>query len=143
MRIGFDTTPLAVPKSGVGVYTENLLNHLYQQSNGHDTITELTHRQPAGRRVNKTLWMQTLLPLQLSRAPLDVCHFTNNVAPLWAPCPVVLTIHDMTLWLYPEHHYRKRLLSMRPFIPLAARNARAIIAVSQCVKEDIVRILGV
>jgi len=49
----------------------------------------------------------------------------------------------MTLWLYPEHHYRKRLLAMRPFIPVAARRAQAIIAVSQSVKTDIVRILGV
>jgi glycosyltransferase involved in cell wall biosynthesis len=53
----------------------------------------------------------------------------------------VLTIHDMTLWLYPEHHYRKRLLTMRPIIPVAARRAQAIIAVSQSVKADIVRIL--
>ncbi len=143
MRIGFDTTALVAPKSGVGVYTENLLNHLYQQASEHDTITELTHRHSSGRRINKTLWMQTLLPVRLLREPVDVCHFTNNVAPLWTPSPTVLTIHDMTLWLYPEHHYRKRLLSMRPFIPVAARRAKAIIAVSQCVKDDIVRILGI
>jgi glycosyltransferase involved in cell wall biosynthesis len=141
MRIGFDTTALAVPKSGVGVYTENLLTHLYQQLDEGDSITEL--HKPTGGGINKTLWMQSLLPLRLLRQRMDVCHFTNNVGPVWTPCPTVLTIHDMTLWLYPEHHYRKRLVSMRPFIPIAARRAKAIIAVSQSVKEDIVRILHV
>ena len=143
MRIGFDISPLAVPKSGVGVYTENLLTHLHQQADGQDEIVELTHCGASGRRVNKTLWMQTVLPWTLVRQPVDICHFTNNVAPLWTPCPTVLTIHDMTLWLYPEYHYRKRLMTMRPFIPIAARRAQAIIAVSQSVKADIVRILGI
>ena len=142
MRIGFDITALAAVKTGVGVYTENLLKHMVQQTTD-DTVIELTHCPPYRRRLNKTLWMQTVLPYELVRNPVDICHFTNNVAPLWTPCPTVLTIHDMTLWLYPEHHYRKRLLSMRPFIPLAARHAQAIIAVSQSVKADIVRILGV
>ncbi|HVO68614.1 MAG TPA: glycosyltransferase family 1 protein [Aggregatilineaceae bacterium] len=143
MRIGFDTTALAVSKSGVGVYTENLLSHLPQVCSPEDRIVPLTHHRVPHRRVNKTLWMQALLPYSLRHDPVDVCHFTNNVAPLWTPCPTVLTIHDMTLWLYPQHHYRKRLLAMRPFIPIAARRARAIIAVSESAKNDIVRILGV
>jgi glycosyltransferase involved in cell wall biosynthesis len=143
MRIGFDTTALAVSKSGVGVYTENLLSHLSQVCNGNDSIIELTHRSPCRRPINKTLWMQTILPYRLLHDSVDVCHFTNSVAPLCTGCPTVLTIHDMTLWLYPGYHYRKRLLSMRPLIPIAARHARAIIAVSESVRADIVRILGV
>ena len=87
--------------------------------------------------------MQTVLPYKLLHDSVDVCHFTNSVAPLCTGCPTVLTIHDMTLWLYPGYHYRKRLLTMRPLIPVAARRARAIIAVSESVKADIVRILGV
>jgi glycosyltransferase involved in cell wall biosynthesis len=94
-------------------------------------------------RLNKTLWMQAALPWQMARLRLDVCHFTNSVAPLWAPCPTVITIHDMTLWLYPQYHYRARLLAMRPIVPLAAKRAHTIIAVSHSTKRDIIRILGV
>jgi glycosyltransferase involved in cell wall biosynthesis len=54
-----------------------------------------------------------------------------------------MTIHDMTLWLLPELHYYKRLVSMRPFIPWAARRAAAIIAVSHSAKADIVNILKI
>jgi glycosyltransferase involved in cell wall biosynthesis len=87
--------------------------------------------------------MQCFLPLQLSRLDVSVGHFTNSVAPLLSPCPTVITIHDMTLWLLPKYHNGLRLLSMRPFIPVAARQAAAIVAVSRATKEDVVRILRV
>jgi glycosyltransferase involved in cell wall biosynthesis len=158
MRIGFDVTPLCVPQSGVGTYTANVLSQL--QSLGEELIP-LYHRPPVHglpfdtsigfdamqpmnyKRFNKTVWMQCILPLQLSRLNVGGSHFTNSVAPLFSPCPTVVTIHDMTLWMFPKYHYGMRLLSMRPFIPLAARRAGAIIAVSQSTKEDVVRILRV
>jgi len=145
-RIGFDTTPLCGTHSGVGTYTANLLQHLTAES--HDEMVPLSHRPLDGSRasarhltLNKTIWMQAVLPWQIKRLNIDLCHFTNSVAPLLLPCPTVVTIHDMTLWLFPEHHNLRRLASMRPLIPWAARTARAIIAVSQSTKVDIVRVL--
>ena len=166
MRIGFDVTPLCAPRSGVGTYTLNLLDHLRRlaeddivplahrrrlwepPSTLHSPFSNLTLHPPFSNlqspvSMNKTLWMQTVLPWLLTRLRTDVCHFTNGVASLWTPCPSVVTIHDMTLWLFPQHHYRRRLLAMRPLMPLAARRATAIIAVSHSTKRDIVRILGV
>lgn len=159
MRIGFDVTPLCTPMTGVGTYTINLLEHLERLS--HDEIVRLAHcrwlvngpgdnegpamahyRAP-GPALNKTVRMQVVLPWQLRNLRIDVCHFTNGVASFWTPCPSVITIHDMTLWLFPQYHYTRRLLAVRPFVPLAARRAAAIIAVSQATKDDIVRILGV
>lgn len=142
MQLGLDITALATPLSGVGVYTANLWAQLGR--NPADAIIPLTHQQPgSGQRrwMNKTVWMQAILPWQLRRLPLDACHFTNNVAPVWGPCPTILTIHDMTLWLFPHYHYRKRLLAMRPILPLAARRAAAVITVSQSARADIIRLL--
>jgi glycosyltransferase involved in cell wall biosynthesis len=98
---------------------------------------------PNSSGLNKTIWMQTVLPRQLARLGADVCHFTNSVAPLAAACPMVVTIHDMTVWLLPRYHPRTRLLTMRAIVPWAARRARAIVADSHNSKRDIVRILGV
>ena len=117
MRIGFDVTPILAPMTGVAIYASNLLRHLSQIPGVE--VVPLTNRPPHGApRANKTLWMQTLLPWQLLNEHLDTCHFTNYVASLWTPCPTVVTVHDMTLWLYPEYHYPRRLLAMRPIIPL-------------------------
>jgi glycosyltransferase involved in cell wall biosynthesis len=151
MRIGLDVTPLCVPQSGVGTYTTSLLDHLARYPD--DEIVPLTHRpwylnatpQAGGPRLalNKTAWMQLVLPGELRRKRIDVCHFTNYVAPLRMPCPSVVTIHDMTLWLYPEYHGRKRLLAMRSLIPLVARRASAIVTISESAKRDIIEILRV
>lgn len=151
MRIGFDITPLTVPRSGVGTYTACLLAHLKQEGNAIVTLSHFpedyrwseggVYRSP--KTFNKTLWMQLLLRQQIKRLRLDVCHFTNSVAPLWSPRPTVLTIHDMTLWLYPDYHPWRRRATMRPIVPMAARQAAAVITVSHSAKEDIMRILGV
>ncbi|HEY1291731.1 MAG TPA: glycosyltransferase family 1 protein [Chloroflexota bacterium] len=147
MRIAFDVSALSAPHSGVATYTRNLAHHLSSQQ--HDQVLPMTHSsllRGLGQRalpINKTLWMQALLPLQLSRVAADVCHFTNSVASWWTPCPSIVTIHDMTLWMFPRYHPRRRLLAMRPFIPSGARRAQAIIAVSAATKRDVVRTLRV
>lgn len=149
MRIGFDATPITDYQSGVGAYTSNLLAHLCQQIGPEDEIVAMSHRpstlsrQRPARAINKTLWMQGILPGQLRQQQIDLCHFTNSVATLFSPCPMIVTIHDMTLWLAPQHHYLRRLLAMRPLIPWVVRRAAAIIAVSQTTKADLVRILKI
>ena len=143
MRIGFDATPLSAPYSGVGTYAANLLHALQMKSQ--EEIVTLAPLSTNGNRhrpvSNKTLWMQLTLPRDISYLDLDICHFTNFVAPLLCPCPTVITIHDMTLWMFPELHPTRRLAAMRPIIPLAAQHASAIIAVSKSAKADIVSIL--
>jgi glycosyltransferase involved in cell wall biosynthesis len=137
MRIVYDVSALSASHSGVATYTSNLLHHLRYSSR--DEVVPIAHSP----QVNKTLWMQLWLPLQLSRLAPSVCHFTNSVASWWTPCPSVVTIHDTTLWRFPRYHPRRRLLAMRPLIPQGARHARAIIAVSATTKRDLVRTLHV
>jgi glycosyltransferase involved in cell wall biosynthesis len=92
--------------------------------------------------MNKTAWMQLILPWHLARQGVGVAHFTNSVAPAWTPCPTVVTLHDLTLWLHPEFHYWRRVLSMRPLIGPAVRRAQAVIAVSHSTAQDAMRLLG-
>ena len=73
---------------------------------------------------------------------VDVVHFTNGMVPLASPVPTVVTIHDMSLTLYPRYHPPRRVLLNRPLVDLAARRADAIITVSQSAKRDIVRLYG-
>ena len=151
MRIGFDVSSLCSSRTGVGTYAFNLLEQLNHE-NG-DQILPLAHcRLVSGKldaydrqtpRLNKTLWMQALLPWEMVRLRLDVCHFTNSVGPSWTPCPSIVTIHDATPWLIPECYDRGRLLTMRAIVPIAARRAAAIIAGSYSAKRDITRALGV
>lgn len=135
--------------SGVGTYVSSLFGAL--QATSDETLVPLAHCgvrsipmiTGRGRKLNKTVWMQAVLPFLLGRLDMDVCHFTNSVAPAWMPSPSIITIHDMTLWLYPQYHTKRRLAAMRPIIPLAARRASAVIAVSENTKRDIQDILHI
>lgn len=155
MRIAFDGTTLRPGRTGVGYYTEHLLRHVAQQSpddeivvisNGAlDTTRPLPPRiQSAlsGSRLPRMLWMQTVVPRLLHRVQADVVHFTNGMVPIVSRVPTVVTIHDMSLTLYPRCHPPRRVLLNRPLVGLAARRADAIITVSESAKHDIVRIYG-
>lgn len=159
MRIGIEATALHGARSGVATYTLNLLEHLWQcpprsqhewllfsnrplMLNGHHPDDQ-THIVSSHRFRYQSLWRQALLPLALQAYRPAVCHFTNLMAPLWAPCPMVVTIHDLTLRLMPNYHPVRRRTAMGPLLGPSARRAARVIAVSETSKRDIVRLLGV
>ena len=156
MKIGIDATPLSVPRAGVGTYTANLIGAL--RATGEDEVVPLLQRPvhpsfaesrvgdgqgypcpPTGpwSRLNRTVWMQTKLRRVIRDGGFDLCHFTNGVAPLGCRCPYVVTVHDAGLWLHPEYHYLRRLVSLGPLVPHVLRRARAVVTVSATVKEEL------
>src|SRR5207249_8420762 len=94
-------------------------------------------------QVPRLVWMQTLAVSGLREVDADVVHFTNGMVPLMSPVPTVVTIHDMSLRLYPRYHPPRRVLLNRPLVDLAARRADAIITVSETAKRDIVRLYSI
>jgi glycosyltransferase involved in cell wall biosynthesis len=155
MRIAFDGTTLRPGRTGVGYYTEHLLRHLAAQAQDDELVVvsnrpvDTTRPLPSRVRIAATswrvprmVWMQTLAPRLLRRERADIVHFTNGMVPLVSPVPTVVTIHDMSLTLYPRYHPPRRVLLNRPLVDIAARRADAIITVSQSAKRDIVRLYG-
>jgi glycosyltransferase involved in cell wall biosynthesis len=91
----------------------------------------------------RAVWMQAILPGTLRRVKPDLCHFTNYLAPLQTPCPYVVTMYDMSVFLTPRMHNIKKQVLDRTLIPTVARNAGAILTISQSARKDILRCLGV
>ncbi|MEQ1909408.1 MAG: glycosyltransferase family 1 protein [Vicinamibacterales bacterium] len=156
MHIAFDGTTLRPGRTGVGYYTEHLLRATAAQCGG-DEITVISNRPietasplPAHvrhlvtfRRLPRFLWLQTQAPRLVRRIHADIVHFTNGMLPAASSVPTVVTIHDMSLTLFPRFHPTRRVLLNRPFVNLAARRADAIITVSETAKRDIVRLYGI
>ena len=155
MHIAFDGTTLRPGRTGVGYYTEHLLRHLAAEVDDQVTVVSnqpIETTRPLDRTVRtvvngswapRLVWMQTHAPRVLRRIRADVVHFTNGMVPIAMPVPTVVTIHDMSLTLYPSFHPLRRVLLNRPLMNLAARRADAIITVSDAARRDIVRLYGV
>jgi len=150
MRIAFDGTTLRPRRTGVGYYTEHLLHHLARQV---DELTVLSN-QPVDtdrplpphvrvvtspRHVPRMVWIQLQATAALRAMGAEVAHFTNGMVPLASSVPTVVTIHDVSLRLYPRYHPPRRVLLNGPLVGLAARRANAIITVSESARDDIVR----
>jgi glycosyltransferase involved in cell wall biosynthesis len=156
MRIAFDGTTLRPGRTGVGYYTEHLLQHLALETGGNEVIVvsnraiETSAPLPPEVQVARNYvfplrlpWMQFVAPRMLDELDADVAHFTNSMVPLASPIPTVVTIHDMSLTLYPQYHPVRRVLLNRPLVNLAARRVDAIITVSHSARRDILRLYNV
>jgi glycosyltransferase involved in cell wall biosynthesis len=62
----------------------------------------VSHTVVPRSRLLRILWEQTVLPVLLRRSRAPLVHAPAYVAPLAAPCPVVLTIHDLHIMTHPQ-----------------------------------------
>jgi glycosyltransferase involved in cell wall biosynthesis len=155
MRIAFDGTTLRPGRTGVGYYTEHLLHHLLEIADEDEVVivsngpVDTNYLLPSRARVVSAgwgapgmVWMQTVAPRLLRQLQPDVVHFTNGMMPLVPSVPTVVTIHDMSLTLFPRYHPLRRVILNRPLVNLAAKRADAVITVSDSAKRDIVGLYG-
>lgn len=148
-------------RAGVSNYVEALLRHL-AEIDSHNRYTIYTTRNldqralglPANFTVRPSLlptinprvripWEQLIAPILLRLSGVDVYHGVLNVIPLVCPVPGVVTIHDLSAFLFPHTFRRINRTYTRWAIRVAARRAARILAVSAFTKQEIVRWLGV
>ena len=86
---------------------------------------------------------QLLLSSLLRRNRIELLHSLGSTAPARPRLPSVLTLHDVIYARYPEAHTRLMALGMRVLVPLSARSAERIIAVSHAAAAEITRVLDV
>jgi glycosyltransferase involved in cell wall biosynthesis len=154
MKIGVDGIPLGGIKTGVGHYTFELAQQLARAEPDDElqVVSHIPFHPPAIENVSAQLrnlkfisepvnvltkhWWTIGLPLYLRRNSLDLFHGTNYDVPVWGGIPTVLTIHDLSLFLYPETHEQRRVRRARRRLPLMARLATAIIVPTRSVKNE-------
>jgi glycosyltransferase involved in cell wall biosynthesis len=82
------------------------------------------------------LWTPWAWPWFLRRERIQVAHAQYLVPPV-APCPTVVTIHDVSFLRHPEWFPRRAVRVMRRLIPLSARRATRIITGSAHAADEI------
>lgn len=155
MHIGLDGLPLTTPKTGVGHYTFELAHALakLEEESRFDLLYPSTYPNlsfpdspavpinlklervqvgPMGRH-----WWSAGLPRYIRQKGLDLFHGTNYDVPFWRGCATVLTVHDLSLRLYPQTHTDRSVKRARRRLPLMLRSADAIITPTESVKREL------
>jgi len=82
------------------------------------------------------------LSTELRRNPVDVLH-VQFTAPPFAPCPVVVSIHDLSFEHLPETFNRRSRTQLRLTVRHSARKASQLVALSEHARGDIISTYGV
>lgn len=88
-------------------------------------------------------WNEQLrLPLAIRAGHADLTHFLSQYAPLFAPRPFVITIHDLIHLLFPQNFKAKVGPYYHTVVRSLCARARRIITDDLRTVDDIVRLLG-
>jgi glycosyltransferase involved in cell wall biosynthesis len=156
LRIAIDAHAVGAKLGGNESYAVNLIEALAQiDSANHYTIyitTAEARERFQGRwpnfKVRATLPHTPLIriPLTLSaelrKNPVDVLH-VQFTAPPFCPCPVVVSIHDLSFEHLPQTFKRRSRTQLRLTVRHSARRAARIISLSEHGRRDIIETYGI
>jgi glycosyltransferase involved in cell wall biosynthesis len=162
MKVAIDVRTVLSNRSGVGNYVLHLIQNLKQVDR--DTIyyflalkKNLSFLGPLAGEQNPLLtvfsheshplgdfWEHFMLPLRLKEKEIDVFHGPASLIPFRKDhYRVVVTIHDLVAFLFPETIPLKYGAYMRFLLRQAVKRANKIISVSYHTRQDLIKILKV
>jgi glycosyltransferase involved in cell wall biosynthesis len=94
-------------------------------------------------QLSKLWWEQAGIVLAGRRAGIDILHSPYWTNPLWSPWPTVVTVHDVIQLVLPQYQALARQRVYFGLVTRALRRATAIITVSECSRQDLVRTVGI
>ena len=150
IHVAFDASFLALPASGIGTYVRGLTDALIADQESLGLNITLVEPQPGrilhpGHKLHRFAWDAIgVTPATLKQAGRpDVIHLPQMSAPLIAPAPMVVTIHDVIPLVLDDYRASR---AMRTYLTLMAKTsarAKLIIAPSEAAKFDISRVMGI
>ena len=152
MRVGIDVHTLGRRKTGNETYVRGLLEGLAALPPDELEFVyyytgrpELPPARGAARRLvphHPLVRIPLSFPLAFARDRIDVAHF-QYLSPPVCPCPVVLSVHDISYEFHPEYFSPLERLRLRAMIPFAIRRAAQIITLSDFSRRQIQQRYGV
>jgi len=147
LRIGVDARPLTAPTTGIGRYTKEILQrlatsrhelHLYSHRTPEVAIPQ-THVVAGRLQRNQlsSLYAQVHFPVWARRDRIDVFWSPRHHLPLASSVPAVVTVHDLVWRKAPESMIALGRTLERALMPPSLRRARAVIAVSEATRADL------
>lgn len=156
MRIAIDAHSVGAKLGGNESYAVNLIEALAQIDEVNDYTLYVTtaeaharfHQRWPNFRVRTTLPHTPLIriPLTLSaelrKHPVDVLH-VQFTAPPFCPCPVVVSIHDLSFEHLPHTFHRRSRTQLRLTVRHSAKRAARILTLSEHTRRDVIDTYGI
>ena len=156
MKVALDVSAVPTKIAGAGRYIAEVAARL--PGEGVDT-TLVTRRDDASRWRERAprATIAPLVPnaraprlvyeaLRLGSSPeargVDVWHSPHYTMPHRAKTPVVVTVHDLTLFTHPEWHERTKVTFFQRAMRYAARHAAALLCVSDFTARELREVLA-
>jgi glycosyltransferase involved in cell wall biosynthesis len=156
LRIAIDAHSVGTKLGGNESYAVNLIEALAQIDDDNEYTLFVTtaearerfHQRWPNFKVRSTLPHTPLIriPLTLSaelrKHPVDVLH-VQFTAPPFCPCPLVVSIHDLSFEHLPHTFHRRSRMQLRLTVRHSARRAAKILTLSQHTRRDIIDTYGI
>jgi len=159
MRVGFDARYTRPSRAGLGQVVHYLLGEFLCAQSSHefhlfrhvwpvddtwlsDRRVHVHHVRSGSPKIildSRERWDQISLPVSLLLQRIDVYHATGLVAPVLAPCPVVLTLYDLTFLMFPHLHDPISQSYLARWVPRSVHRATHLIAISETTKRDAIK----
>ncbi|MBP9691048.1 glycosyltransferase family 4 protein [Candidatus Woesebacteria bacterium] len=153
MIIGIDGNEANVEAQvGVSVYTLELLKRFAKKADQDTQFVVFLRKHPIDSMPKASkyyryevvsgtfLWSQIFLPYHLMvKSTIDVFFSPAHYAPRFLNVPLVLTIHDLSFFYYPQEFLKKDLYKLKNWTEYSIKKAARIIAVSKTTKKDVMK----
>lgn len=158
MKIGIDARFYRSSTAGLGFYTQGLLHQLSLVDQDNEYVIFITPEDEAEYDIKAKNFKKVITPIVhysiseqtrflslLNSYNFDLVHFLNFNHPIFYRKPFVVTIHDLTMLLFPVGRSQKsfiRKIAFEQVLKSASGNSSRSIAISKYTKEDMVKHFG-
>ncbi|OQY45731.1 MAG: hypothetical protein B6242_09470 [Anaerolineaceae bacterium 4572_78] len=160
-HIGLNAHLLSLEKNyrsaGISGYIHNLLMHLADMKPEYHYTAFLSDKRvhstknltvshslfPTANPLARIIWEQAFQPFALLHNKINLLHALAFIAPVMVPCPFIITIYDLSFKRYPDAFRPFKRWYLDTFTAYSARRAKAIIAISESTRQDIIQLYDI
>jgi len=159
-KIAFDLTQIPVNKTGIGIYAVNLVRELLQTDLASEELDlyffaqdddplwqQIIRDNPRclligidSRKYRKLyrrfIFEQFRFPRMCKRLGIDIIYSFHYTMPYFTPISRIVTIPDMTFYLFPKMHEKIKRIYFKRLIPFSLKRSAKIVTISESTKQD-------
>jgi glycosyltransferase involved in cell wall biosynthesis len=163
MKIAVDLTQIPANKTGIGIYALNLVREIIRLNNRTGIFTFYFFAQDdddqwkqliedSGRcrlvtiksrffrkLVLRFVFEQVLFPRKCRELNIDAIFSFHYTMPYLTRIKRVVTIPDMTFYLFPHMHQVSKRLYFKSLIPISLKKSDKIVTISESTKNDLLK----